>query len=145
MKFLSAIVTLSLISSVQGSNLEALKLALDDEYKAASTYEKVIENFGDVRPFRNILAAEKSHIEALIPFFHKYGEEVPPNPYGGNVPSFDTLKEACVAGVEGEVLNVELYDQIYDLVDDEELVKVFNRLQWASQERHLPAFKRCAR
>jgi hypothetical protein len=30
-------------------------------------------------------------------------------------------------------------------VQQEDILNVFSRLRWASQERHLPAFERCAR
>ena len=41
-------------------NLEAVLLeALDDERKAEATYAAVIEKFGEVRPFINIIDAER--------------------------------------------------------------------------------------
>ena len=33
---------------------QALLDALNDEYKALATYQKVIEQFGEIRPFTNI-------------------------------------------------------------------------------------------
>jgi hypothetical protein len=48
-------------------NLEALLGdALDDEYKAEATYAAVITRFGPVRPFINIVEAERRHAGALI-------------------------------------------------------------------------------
>lgn len=44
-----------------------LNEALLDEYKARDTYRKVIDSFGAVRPFVNIVEAEQRHIEALLP------------------------------------------------------------------------------
>jgi hypothetical protein len=35
-----------------------LMAALDDEYQARATYAQVLEDFGDVRPFSNIVEAE---------------------------------------------------------------------------------------
>ena len=136
----------SLVSTAFASdNITALKMALDDEYKAKATYTKVMEDFGFTRPFLNIARSEQRHIDALIPFFSKYGLEVPSNPYLGNTLSYGSLREACQAGVDAEIENIELYDKIFALADDSDLMKVFERLQWASQERHLPAFKRCAK
>lgn len=125
-------------------NVKALKMALDDEYKAFATYQQVIKDFGEVRPFSNIINSEKRHIEALVPFFAKYEEQVPTNPYLGNVKSYSSVKEACSAGIEAEIENVALYDRIFSLTDDKDLIQVFKNLQSASQEKHLPAFKRCA-
>ncbi len=123
---------------------DALRMALDDEYKAVATYEQVIEDFGGVRPFINIVKAEQNHIDALLPLFAKYGLEVPENSYLGNMDSFDSIKEACEAGIQGEIENVALYDRIDAMVEDEDVAYVFSRLRQASQDKHLPAFQRCA-
>ena len=125
-------------------NADALKLALDDEYKAKATYLKVIEDFGNIRPFTNIVKSEQRHIEALLPFFKKYNLDIPGNPYLGKIPSYSSVKKACQVGVEAEIENVKLYDRIFSMTDDPDLIRVFENLQWASQERHLRAFKRCA-
>lgn len=138
---LTSLLSLNLFAA---NNEKALLMALDDEYKARATYLQVMQDFGEVRPFVNIARSEQRHIDALKPFFQKYGLDIPENPYVGNIPSYNSLKEACQAGVDAEVANVALYDQIYALTDDQDLIAVFNRLQWASDSKHLPAFKRCA-
>jgi H+-transporting ATPase len=53
--------------------LAALSEALDDEYRARATYSKVIEHFGPVRPFVNIVQAEDRHIAALLRQFERFG------------------------------------------------------------------------
>lgn len=126
------------------AEVEALKLALVDEYRAWSTYETVIADFGAVRPFTNIQRAEENHIAALVALFNRYGLEVPVNEFAGNIPAFDTLAEACEAGVQAEIDNAALYDQLLSMVENPELVQVFTSLQEASQTKHLPAFERCA-
>ena len=133
------------LSAMASDNVKALKMALDDEYKAKATYLQVIEDFGAQRPFVNIVNSEQRHIDALLPFFEKYGVEVPSNSYIGNIPGFANLKEACQKGGDAEIENVQLYDKLYALADDQDLIAVFNNLQWASQNRHLPAFQRCAK
>ena len=144
-KFFLILSTFTMVFSAWGAdNVTALKMALDDEYKAKATYLQVIEDFGDRRPFSNIVKSEQRHIDALLPFFQKYGVAVPSNPYLGNVPSYNSRKEACKAGVQGEIANVALYDKIFSMTDDAALIKVFEQLQWASQNNHLPAFTRCA-
>ena len=45
---------------------QALADARDDEYKSHGTYAQVIRDFGEVRPFINIVEAEARHIEALF-------------------------------------------------------------------------------
>ena len=52
---------------------DALAAALDDEYKSRETYAQVIRDFGELRPFINIVEAEARHIEALLALFKRYG------------------------------------------------------------------------
>jgi hypothetical protein len=51
--------------------LQALSEALDDEYRARATYRKVIERFGPVRPFVNIVDTENRHVGALVRQFQR--------------------------------------------------------------------------
>jgi hypothetical protein len=132
------------LGDLSDAEAEALRIALDDEYKAWSVYEQVIADFGAVRPFTQIQKAEENHIAALVTLFERYGLEVPANEYPGSMPSFDSLAEACEAGVQAEVDNAALYDQLFSLVDTPEISQVFTSLQQASQTKHLPAFERCA-
>lgn len=124
--------------------VEALQMALDDEYKAWSVYDQVIADFGAVRPFTSIQRAEENHIASLVNLFNYYGMDVPQNAWPGNVPAFDTLAEACAAGVQAEIDNAALYGRLFDMVDNPDIVRVFTSLQQASQVKHLPAFERCA-
>jgi hypothetical protein len=118
---------------------------LDDEYKAWSVYEQVISDFGAVRPFANIQRAEENHIAALEALLDGYGLDVPENEWPGNVPSFSTLTEACDAGVQAEIDNAALYDQLFVMVENPNVIRVLTSLQRASLTKHLPAFERCAR
>lgn len=146
MKFAPLILMLFMVSAKASAPHEtALLMALDDEYKAEATYEQVLKDFGEVRPFKNIIRAEQRHINALIPLLKKYGVSIPSNPYSGKIASFSSLKEACQIGVQAEIDNVALYDQIEGMVSQQDILLVFDRLRWASQERHLPAFERCSR
>jgi hypothetical protein len=129
---------------LSASEIEALQMALDDEYKAWSLYDQVIDDLGAVRPFTTIQRAEASHISALLRLFDRYGLDAPSNPWLGQMPSFDTLAEACEAGVEAEVDNGALYDQLFSMVDNPDIIRVFTALQKASETKHLPAFERCA-
>ena len=127
------------------SEIDALEMALDDEYKAWSTYQAVIDKFGDVRPFVNIIGAEESHIAALKTLFERYGLDVPENEWVGNVPEFDTVNDACHGGVDAEIENGALYDELFSMIEHDDILEVFHNLRDASLEQHLPAFERCAR
>jgi hypothetical protein len=84
---------------LSASEAEALLMALDDEYKAWAVYDQVIADLGAVRPFTRIQRSEESCISALVTLFERYGLDVPENEWAGAVPSFDTLADACAAGV----------------------------------------------
>ncbi len=130
-------------SAVQ-SMRHILKQALEDEYKAEATYEAVIRRFGPVRPFVNIVEAERRHQRALLQLFRRKGWTAPANRWTGNVAPPANLKQACEAAVKAEDDNIALYDRLLPSISDEEIRAVFTNLQAASRERHLPAFKRCA-
>lgn len=81
------------LQTLDASEIEALRLALDDEYKALASYEKVVETLGQVAPFAQIVGSEQSHIDALINQFDKYGLSVPENPWYEDVPVFESRKQ----------------------------------------------------
>jgi hypothetical protein len=121
-----------------------LLLALNDEHHAWAVYDQVIADHGDVRPFRNIIRSEARHAAALANLFERYDLPVPENPWVRNVERYETVQAAARAGVEAEIANVELYDRIFASTDRPDILQVYENLRWASQERHLPAFRRWA-
>ncbi len=123
---------------------QALIDAIQDEYKARALYKKVLDKFGDVRPFSNIIKAEEQHIAELKPLFEQYGVDIPKDEWYANVPEFATLQAACEAGVNAEIENAGMYDEFFTLVKEQDILDVFTRLRNASQDKHLPAFQRCA-
>jgi hypothetical protein len=116
--------------------------ALNDEYQARALYRKVIQTFGPVRPFVNIIAAEQRHIEALLSLFERYGIPVPPDHWQERMKPPTSLVEACRLGVEAELANAALYDRLLASTLSPAVRAVFLQLQAASRERHLPAFQR---
>jgi hypothetical protein len=125
--------------------VNGLLLALNDEYHAWAVYDQVLINFGsNTRPFSNIKNSEATHIDMLIPLFDSYGVPIPANPWIGNAPQFDTVAEACQVGVDAEIVNVTLYSLLYASTNREDILSVYEALQWASDNNHLPAFERCA-
>ena len=124
--------------------IQALNMALDDEYKARATYEKVIQDFGGKRPFVNIIDSEEQHIEMLKTLYHKYDLVVPKDKHKNEILGFPSLKQACAAGVDAEIENAELYDNLLKIVNKQDIKIIFHQLQHASQQNHLPAFEQCA-
>jgi hypothetical protein len=123
---------------------EALLQALDDEYRAWATYDQVIKDFGPVRPFVNIREAEGRHIEALLGLCRRYRVTAPGNPWIGKAPRYASVSEACQSGIEAEVANAALYDRLLASTARRDVRAVYDALRLASQDRHLPAFRRCA-
>lgn len=125
----------------------ALGNALDDEYKARTMYEQVLEEYGDVRPFYNIINAEENHVTALLALYEQYGYVVPENPYQdvNLLEGYSSIQELCAAGVQAEIDNAALYREqlIPSVADNADVVTTFTRLMSASENNHLPAFQRC--
>ena len=127
------------------SVLEAMEATILDEYRAELIYEQVLEDFGAVRPFVNIIGAEVRHSEALARLFISRGLGVPENTWSpSQIPAFATLSQACQAGVEAEIENAEIYDRYFDLSLPADVRTVFENNRRASIENHLPAFQRCS-
>jgi len=124
---------------------QALNEAINDEYKALTTYQAIVEEFGNVRPFSMIIGAEEQHIASLKAVYDKYGLEVPENTWADEVNTPATLKEACQIGVDAEIANAALYKEglLPAVKDYEDITSVFIKLMNASQQKHLPAFDKC--
>lgn len=135
---------MTLNPTLHDTEIKDLRHTLDDEYKAHETYSQVIRDFGEVRPFINIVEAEARHVSALLDLFEKYGVLPPPNRWVGRTPRFSSVHEACVASVQGEIENVTLYDRVLKGTRRPDILAVYQALRSASQDRHLPAFQRCA-
>ena len=122
---------------------EALQAALDDEYHARATYRAVLDAFGEVRPFINIVESEERHIEALKRQCEEHGIEVPSDKWAGRVSAPESLERACEDAVKAERENAALYEKLIEAASEHpDVQETFRRLQAASQERHLPAFER---
>ncbi len=116
-----------------------LLLALNDEVHAWANYDQGIADHGDVRPFTNIRQSEATHYGALAELFDAYDMPVPDNPWPGNVPTFDSVTDACAAAAGAELANTDLCDEIFDMTEREDILTVYESLQRASEENHLPA------
>lgn len=123
----------------------ALDLTIQDEYRAETIYQGVLNDFGPVLPFAAILTAEQRHSTVLGLLYSKRGLPVPVSTVTvATVPHFATVRQACAAGVTAERENIALYDRFLagDLPDD--VRQVFSNNRRASLENHLPAFITCA-
>ncbi|MCC6505671.1 MAG: DUF2202 domain-containing protein [Aquimonas sp.] len=122
---------------------DALRDALDDEYKSHETYAQVIRDFGPQRPFINIVEAEARHIAVLLRLFDQYAIPKPINRWAGQAPRYASIAEACNASAQGEAENGTLYDRLLQSTRRVDILHVYHALRAASLDRHLPAFERC--
>ncbi len=126
------------------AEVAALCEALDDELTAIAIYDQVIADFGAIRPFVNIVEAERRHADALRSVFARYDVAVPDELGPDVVTQFSSIREACLAGIASEIDNAAMYDRLIETTTHADIVEVFENLRRASQENHLEAFRRCA-
>ena len=128
------------LSDAELTVADMLTYALQDEYLAHAEYEQIIADFGSVRPFTNIIKAEQTHIDSLLPLFAAYDLTAPADDGAAHTLAVSSLTEAYQAGVGAEVNNIAMYETFLaeDLPDD--VRTVFESLMRAS-ENHLRAFQ----
>ena len=119
---------------------DMLTYAIQDEYLARAEYDWIIGSFGSVRPFTNIIRAEETHIEALLPLFEAYGIASPADEGESHAVAVASLTEAYQAGVNAEVNNIAMYETFLDQDLPDNVRAVFESLMRAS-ENHLRAFQ----
>ncbi|MBW4496649.1 MAG: DUF2202 domain-containing protein [Oscillatoria princeps RMCB-10] len=122
---------------------QAMVGAIKDEYRARAFYTAVIEKFGNVRPFSNIVQAEDRHVQLWNNFFGQYGLPIPEDSFAGKVEAPESLLAACQMGVEAEIANVKMYDNFLGFIQEPDLRAAFTQLRHVSQNNHLRAFERC--
>lgn len=119
---------------------DMLTYAIQDEYLARAEYDLILNDFGSVRPFTNIIRAEETHIEALLPLFGTYGVEAPADEGASHTVTVESLAEAYPAGVNAEVNNIAMYEIFLEQSLPDDVRVVFESLLRAS-ENHLRAFQ----
>jgi len=108
-----------------------------------------------VRPFSNVIRAERRHAEFLEALLTSRGLSVPAAAIPADVPAYAGVKEACVAAVEFETKNVALYDRLLAAGATaegapaagplpEDVKRAFEHNRMASLDHHKAAFERCA-
>lgn len=122
---------------------QTMRIALYDEYRSHATYQKVVDTFGPINPFVHIVQAEERHIAHMEALLMQHG--VPPvaNDWYPRVSVYASLVENCEAGVAAEIQNIAMYDQLLPYAETPDVRDTFFRLQAASFNHHLPAFRSC--
>ncbi|WP_324172919.1 DUF2202 domain-containing protein [Sulfurimonas sp.] len=123
---------------------QLLRIACYDEYKANAYYQKVIDTYGSVIPFSNIVQAEVRHYTALEQLCKNYDVTPPINDWYDKIQIGSSLAECCQDGADAEMANIEMYDNLLPFVTQDDIRDVFYREQAASYNNHLPAFQACS-
>ena len=119
---------------------QMLTYAIQDEYLAHAEYELIIEEYGSIRPFTNIMAAEVRHIEWVAELFDAYGYSLPEDTAHKYVTLPEDLKSCFETGVQAEIDNIAMYESFLQEDLPADVRDLFERLQGAS-ENHLRAFR----
>ena len=120
---------------------EMLTLAIKDEYLARQEYETILDIYGDIRPFTNIIQAEVNHIALLEPLLELYNVSIPKDTAIDSVVLPETLEATHEIGVQAEVNNIAMYQWFLEEELPDDIRDVFQRLKNASYS-HLEAFSR---
>ncbi len=121
---------------------QILRIAIYDEYHAFESYSQVISKFGPVHPFVQIIEAEKQHYSALLLLAEKYQVEPPINDWAERLEIPSSLIECYELGVAAEINNIAMYDNLLMYTQEADIQDTLFRLQAASYNNHLPAFRR---
>jgi hypothetical protein len=119
---------------------QMLTYAIQDEYLARAEYELIIDEYGGIRPFSSIVAAEQRHIEWVAELFNEYGYALPKDTAGLFVVVPDNLRSAFETGVQAELDNIAMYTSFLGEELPRDVRELFERLKQAS-ENHLRAFR----
>ena len=130
------------LTPLSEAEINALEEAVLEEYGALNLYTSIKAQFGSVYPFDVIAKSEQQHVNALLRQAEKYGVEMPAQPAAAAT-TFASLADACAAGAAAEIADAALYDELKLVTERTDLLQVFNNLQKASLESHLPAFEAC--
>jgi hypothetical protein len=133
--------------TITPASADALKAAWLDERRAQAFYGAVLEKHGQVRPFTNILNAEKRHEQAVATLMDRDGVSRPSND-GTDVPGVPgvpaTIAECATLSAQVERDNVAMYDRLLKDVSEPDVRAVLENLRAASLNNHLPTFERVA-
>ena len=117
--------------------------AVLEEYGALNLYNAVLEQY----PARSRSAASSglssNTSTCCCASPDRYGVDEPANPGLTVTPTFATLQDACAAGVAAEIADAALYDELLVVTENPDVVRVYENLQAASLNSHLPAFEAC--
>ena len=130
------------VNTPQPTVQEMLTFAIQDEYLAHSQYAAVLDTFGKVRPFSNIILSEERHISYLQPLFTDRGWDIPTDKSKELVVTPKTFTEALRSGVQAETDNIAMYEYFLQQPELPSDVKTVFELLLSASNKHLQAFSK---
>jgi len=124
---------------------DMLRWAAEDEYVAKAEYAAIMQKFGAMRPYSNIMAAEEQHLSWLRAEYQSRGMPFPADGSAGHIVIPADLKAAAQAGVNAEIANIAMYQAFLAQPEvaksqNASVKALFENLMRAS-ENHLRAFQ----
>ncbi|HUW68768.1 MAG TPA: hypothetical protein VMX33_00915 [bacterium] len=124
---------------------DMLRWAAEDEYLAHGEYAAIMQKFGTMRPYDNIMAAEEQHLAWLKAEYKTRGLAFPNDGSAAYIAVPADLKAAAQAGVDAEIANIAMYKAFLarpelSRPENASVKALFDQLMRAS-ENHLRAFK----
>jgi hypothetical protein len=107
---------------------EMLLYALENEYLTKYEYKMTVEQFGDIRPFKNLTKAEDRHIGWLLPLFEQYKIEVQPDASQNFLKTPLNLKESLNTGIISAKATIMMYERFLSQPLPDDVHDVFKRL-----------------
>jgi hypothetical protein len=133
--------SLAAIADTNLSWIDMIHYAVDDEYLAQAEYQLILETYGSIKPYTNIVLSEGTHLSLLEQLCTIYGLPFPSDPSVGHVVLPTSLIAAAHIGVGAEINNIDMYRYFMTLPIETNMTSVFQLLMDASI-RHLAAFER---
>lgn len=125
---------------LSNSEIQAINLILDGEYKIRAISWKVIDRFGRLPLFLEI--SQQQNIELTKFVFNKNNLTIPKDNWLINIENFNSTKRACSAGLIQENKNLEIYNEFYPKLKDEDTIYLFNYIK-TSLEGNIKEFQKC--
>jgi len=120
---------------------DMLKYAIEDEYLARGEYKYILDTFGDIIPFKDVMAAEVQHIADVKILLEKYKFTVPKDVSEDHLIKADNAEQTYEIGVQAELDNIAMYENFLKNTLPEDIATTFEFLMEASRG-HLNAFEK---
>ena len=121
--------------------LSALDSALRSKFKTCALYRMVLQAFGPVKPFKDLLKIEEKYRLVLTGLARRYDRPSPADEWEGQVAIPVSFVEACEEAIQQERENDRLYTSLLDQIADPAQRRVLMRMRNVSQISQLPSFK----